>query len=251
MSLSDREGGRERDSETDLDLPRFDPGRDREAMREYASTAASEAVELEVYRAPEYDDFDEAFESGYSEGYQSGYTEGFVAGLDASPGIGGSGPRFEWDPAGIADANGRGVLLTSIAAVLAAVGYYGFLGIRAGTTALGTALPTPVYLLAAAFLFVLGLVRHLRQGIAGLAFAAVFSATFAILLTFAVEGALVLVEAPGLALEGARGATVLAVALVVAFVGYWLVLSIVEWDARATARARAREYAADRARSRS
>ena len=82
-----------------------------------------------------------------------------------------------------------------------------------------------------------------------MAFATVFAGTFALLATFAVEGALVLFERPSLAIEGAAGLTVLAVALVLAFVGYWAVLSVVEWDARTTQRANAREYARGRGRA--
>lgn len=228
-------------------LPRFDPGRDREAMRQRAENVAQEAIggEIDVYRG-DYAGREEAFEDGYEAGYEHGYTDGFLAGLDARPGI---GSRFAFEPAGLADASGRGALFALIAAVLAAVGYYGLVGIQAGTTELGAALPTPFYFLTFAILFALGMVRHLREGVAGLLFATIFSGTFALLITFAVEGALVLFEEPSLAIEGAAGATVLAVALVLAFLGYWAVLSVVEWDARTTAQARAREYAQGRGRA--
>lgn len=226
--------------------PRFDPGRDHEAMRQRARRMATAATgdEMDVYGG-DYAGREEAFEDGYGAGYEHGYTDGFLAGLDARPGL---GDRFEFSPAGITDASGRGALFALIAAVLGAVGYYGLLGIGAGTTELGSALPTPFYLLAFALLFALGLVRNLREGVAGLAFAVVFAGTFALLITFAIEGALVLVADPSLAIEGAAGATVLAVSLVLSFLGYWAVLSVVEWDARSTVRANAREYARGRAR---
>jgi hypothetical protein len=148
-----------------------------------------------------------------------------------------------------ADASGRGASFALLAALLGAIGYYGLPGITVGTTELGSALPTPFYPLAFAVLFALGLVWDLREGAAGLLFATVLSAGFALLLTFAIEGVLVLAEEPSLAIDGAAGLTVLAVAIVLAFVGYWAVLSAVEWDARASARANAREYAQSRARS--
>jgi hypothetical protein len=226
---------------------RFDPGRDREAMREHARAVASEAVggEIDVYEG-EYAGREEAFEDGYGAGYEHGYTEGFLAGLDARPGL---GDRFEFTPAGITDASGRGALVTLIGAVLAAIGYYGIAGIGSGAIELGSALPTPVYVLAFAILFVLGLVRNIREGITGLLFATVFAVGFTALLAFAIEGALVLAEDPSLALADAAGAAVLGGALVLAFVCYWGALSIIDWDARTTARARAREYARGQARS--
>ena len=61
------------------------------------------------------------------------------------------------------------------------------------------------------------------------------SVGFALLLTFAIEGVLVLAEEPSLAIDGAAGLTVLAVAIVLAFVGCWAVLSAVEWNVRASA----------------
>lgn len=246
---TNRGGGDDREEDRDraAEGPRFDPARDRDEMRQHAESVARAAAggEIDVYRG-DYAGREEAFEDGYGAGYEHGYTDGFLAGLDARPGL---GDRFEWNPAGVADASGRGAAFALIAAVLAAVGYYGLLGIVAGTTELGSALPTPFYLLAFAILFALGLVRNLREGVAGLAFATVFAGTFALLATFAVEGALVLFERPSLAIEGAAGLTVLAVALVCAFVGYWAVLSVVEWDARTTQRANAREYARGRGRA--
>ena len=229
------------------DVPRFDPARDREGMRQRADRVASEATggEIDVYEG-DYAGREEAFEDGYGAGYEHGYTDGVLAELDAQPGL---GDRFDFRPAGMTDASNRGASFALLAAVLGAIGYYGLVGIRAGTTELGAALPTPFYLLAFAILFALGLVRNLQEGVAGLAFATVFAGVFALLATFAVEGVLVLVEEPSLAIEDAAGVTVLAVALIVAFVGYWAVLSVVEWDARTTARANAKEYARDRARS--
>ena len=237
----------DRDDRRSESAPRFDPARDREGMRQHAERVAREATggEIDVYGG-DYAGREEAFEEGYRSGYEHGYTDGFLAGLDARPGL---GDRFEWNAAGIADASGRGAAFALIAAVLAAVGYYGLLGISAGTTELGSALPTPFYILAFAVLFALGLVRNLREGIAGLLFATVFAGTFALLVTFAVEGALVLFDDPSLAIDGATGLTVLAVALVCAFVGYWAVLSVVEWDARTTQRANAREYTRGRGRA--
>jgi hypothetical protein len=234
------ESGRAAGHERDLDdIPRFDPARDREEMRQRADRVANEAVggEIDVYGGG-YAGREAAFEEGYGAGYEHGYTDGFLAGLDARLGV---GDRFEWNPAGVADASGRGASFALIAALFGAVGYYGLLGIQSGTTELGSALPTPFYLLAFAVLFALGLVRNLRESVAGLLFATVFSAGFAVLLTFAIEGALVLAGDPSLAIDGAAGLTVLAVAIVLAFVGYWAVLSAVEWDARTTARANARE----------
>ncbi|PSP62623.1 hypothetical protein BRC77_09370 [Halobacteriales archaeon QH_8_64_26] len=134
-----------------------------------------------------------------------------------------------------ADASGREASFALLAALLGAIGYHGLLGITVGTTELGSALPTPFYPLAFAVLFALKLVWDLREGAAGLLLATVLSAGFALLLTFAIEGVLVLAEEPSLAIDGAAGLTVLAVAIVLAFVGYWAVLSAVEWDARASA----------------
>jgi hypothetical protein len=228
-------------------VPRFDPAGDREEMTRRAERMASEATggEIDVYGG-DYAGREAAFEDGYREGYEHGYAEGFLAGLDARPGL---GDRFAFDPAGVADASGRGASLALIAAVLGAIGYYGLVGIQAGTAELGSALPMPFYLLSFAVLFALGLVRNIREGVAGLAFATVFAGGFALLATFAVEGVLVLLGEPSLAIDGAAGLTVLAVALILAFVGYWAVLSIVDWDARTTARANAREHAQGRARS--
>lgn len=230
-------------------VPRFDPASDRKSIEQRAETVANEATdgEIDVYRG-DYTGRKDAFEDGYSNGYEHGYTEGFQAGIDGRPGF---GDRFEWNPASIGDATGRGASLAFVAAMLGAVGYYGLEAIRAGTTELGAALPTPVYLLAFALLFALGLIRHLRDGIAGLLFAAAFAGLLGVLTMFAVEGSLVLFEEPSLATEGAAGAAVFAATLVLAFTGYWALLSAVEWDARKTARANARTYTANRARSRS
>lgn len=244
MGSTEHDSRTERPRDPDRETTWFDPAKDRETMRERATAAASEAVELDVYRGEDYAGYEEAFEDGYRDGYQQGYAEGYVAGLEARPGIGG---RLGWDPAGLDDASGRGSSLTAAAAVLLAVGYYGLVGIQAGNTEFGTALPVPIYFLTFALLFALGLVRHLREGVAGLAFAALFATLFGVLVTFAVEGALVLFERPSIATDGAAGATVLAAALVVAFVGYWVVLSAIDWEARQRARNNAREYARARA----
>jgi hypothetical protein len=140
---SEREGGLD-------DVSRFDPARDREAMHRRADRVADAAVdgEIDVYEG-EYAGREEAFEDGYGSGYEHGYTEGFLAGFDARPGL---GERFEWNSAGITDASGRGASFALIAALLAAVGYYGLVGIQSGATELGSALPTPFYLLAFAVL---------------------------------------------------------------------------------------------------
>jgi hypothetical protein len=242
-SVDDRADRGERDLG---EPPRFDPARDREEMNRRAEAVATAVTggETDVYEGG-YDGREAAFEDGYRLGYEHGYTDGFLAGLDARPGL---GDRFEFNPAGVTDASGRGASAALIAAVLGAVGYYGVVGIAAGTTDLGAALSTPFYLLAFAILFVLGLVRNLREGVAGLAFPTVFAGVFALSFTFAIEGVLVLVDEPSLAIYGAAGLAVLAVALVLAFVGYWVVLSAVEWDAQASARANAEEYARGRAR---
>ena len=203
-SVDDRADRGERDLG---EPPRFDPARDREEMNRRAEAVATAVTggETDVYEGG-YDGREAAFEDGYRLGYEHGYTDGFLAGLDARPGL---GDRFEFNPAGVTDASGRGASAALIAAVLGAVGYYGVVGIAAGTTDLGAALPTPFYLLAFAILFVLGLVRNLREGVAGLAFPTVFAGVFALSFTFAIEGMLVLVDEPSLAIYGAAGLAVL------------------------------------------
>jgi hypothetical protein len=126
---------------------------------------------------------------------------------------------------------GYGISITLIAGVLLALSYYAVVAIQAGAVS-GPALPEPIYLLAAAVLFVLELVKSRDKGLIALGRAALFAAIFGVLLGLGVEGTVYLVAQPGAALDGYVGVLVLSVALVVAALGYFCYWSAVVFDRR-------------------
>lgn len=141
--------------------------------------------------------------------------------LDA--GDSGAPSRF----ASASDVTRRGVGLTLFAALLCALGYYGALGLRAeGVQAFGSVVPAPFYALTFAVLFVFSLVPRAHRGIGALAWSVVFSVVFGTLLAVGTEGIFYLADNPDVATAGYTGLTVLALAIVVAAVAYWGVLSV-------------------------
>ena len=129
--------------------------------------------------------------------------------------------------ASASDVTRRGVGLTLLTALLAALGYYGVLGVReAGVQAFGTVVPAPFYTLTFSVLFVFSLVPRAHQGLPALAWSVIFGLVFGTLLAIGTEGAFYLADNPDVATAGYTGLTVLALAVVVAAVAYWGVLSV-------------------------
>ena len=134
-----------------------------------------------------------------------------------------SGSRF----ASASDVTGRGVGLTLLAALLCALGYYGVLGFQAtGVQVFGSVVPVPFYTLTYSVLFVFSLVPRAHGGLRALSWSIVFSLVFGTLMTIGTEGAFYLADNPDLATTGYTGVTVLALAVVVASITYWGVLSV-------------------------
>ena len=129
--------------------------------------------------------------------------------------------------ASASDVTGRGLSLTLVAALLCALGYYGVLGLQAvGTQAFGSVVPPPFYALTFSVLFVFSLVPRAHQGLWALAWSVLFSLVFGTLLAVGTEGLFYLADNPDVATAGYTGLTVLALAIVVASVAYWGVLSV-------------------------
>lgn len=138
-----------------------------------------------------------------------------------------SGPGDEgFAPPSVEDASGYGVSATLVGAVLLALGYYGVLAVR-GPEGFG-AVPDPFYFLAFALLFAVELARSRDRGGAAVVRALAFTAVYGTLTVLAVEGAVSLWRDPAPALDGFAGVTVLAAALVVSALAYFLYLSVVE-----------------------
>jgi len=155
----------------------------------------------------------------------SAETEGDRRVLDSgrSPVESGSRSRF----ASASDVTGRGVSLTLFGALLCALGYYGVLGLQAeGVQAFGSVVPAPFYALTFSVLFVFSLVPRAHRGLGALAWSAVFSVVFGTLLAVGTEGMFYLADNPDVATAGYTGLTVLALAVVVASITYWGVLSV-------------------------
>lgn len=147
---------------------------------------------------------------------------------DASAGVGaGAGAGSKSRFASASDVTGRGVGLTLFGALLCALGYYGVLGIRAeGVQVFGSVVPVPFYTLMFSVLFVFSLVPRAHRGITVLAWSVVFSVAFGTLLAVGTEGIVYLADNPDVATAGYTGLTVLALAVVVASITYWSVLSV-------------------------
>jgi hypothetical protein len=129
--------------------------------------------------------------------------------------------------ASASDVSRRGVGLTLVTALLAALGYYGVLGVReTGVQAFGSVVPAPFYALTLSVLFVFSLVPRAHQGLPALAWSVIFSLVFGSLLAIGTEGAFYLADNPDIATAGYTGLTVLALAVVVAAIAYWGVLSV-------------------------
>ncbi|PSP74138.1 hypothetical protein BRC86_06965 [Halobacteriales archaeon QS_3_64_16] len=131
----------------------------------------------------------------------------------------------------VAPASGYGISITLIGGVLLALSYYGVFALRSGDGA-GLSLPEPFYLLAVAFLFVVELLKSRHKGLIALVRAGLFAAVFGVLVVLGVEGVVALVEAPGAALNGYAGVTVLSIALVLAALGYFAYHSVIQFDRR-------------------
>ncbi|PSQ22472.1 hypothetical protein BRD01_09420 [Halobacteriales archaeon QS_8_65_32] len=127
--------------------------------------------------------------------------------------------------------SGYGISITLIGGVLLALSYYAVTAFRSGQLS-ALSLPEPFYLLAVAFLFVLELLKSRHKGFIALVRATLFAAVFGALCVLGVEGAIYLVGSPAAALNEFAGVTVLSVALVVAALGYFTYLSIVQFDRR-------------------
>ena len=128
-------------------------------------------------------------------------------------------------------ASGYGISITLIGGVLLALSYYGVLALRGGD-GVGLSLPEPFYVLAVAFLFVVELLKSRHKGLVALVRAGLFAAVFGVLVVLGVEGVVALVEAPGAALDGYAGVTVLSIALVLAALGYFTYHSVIQFDRR-------------------
>lgn len=127
------------------------------------------------------------------------------------------------------DATWRGVVLTLFTALLCALGYFGVVGFQTdGVLAFGRMIPAPFYALAYSLLFVLSLVPRAHGGLEMLARATAFSVSYGTLLAVAVEGVVHLADDPSIATTDYTGVTVFALALVVASLAYWGVLSVVK-----------------------
>ena len=129
--------------------------------------------------------------------------------------------------ASASDVTRRGVGLTLVTALLASLGYYGVLGVlETGIQAFGSVVPAPFYALTFSVLFVFSLVPRAHGGLPALAWSVIFSLVFGTLLAIGTEGAFYLADNPDVATAGYTGLTVLALAVVVAAVAYWSVLSV-------------------------
>lgn len=125
--------------------------------------------------------------------------------------------------------SGYGISITLLGGVLLALSYYAVVAFRSGELA-NFSLPEPFYLLAVAFLFVIELLKSRHKGWVALIRATLFAAVFGVFVVLGVEGAIYLVESPAAALVDYVGVTVLSVALVVAALGYFTYLSVVQFD---------------------
>jgi hypothetical protein len=129
--------------------------------------------------------------------------------------------------ASASDVTRRGVGFTLVTGLLAALGYYGVLGVQeAGVQAFGTVVPAPFYALTFSVLFVFSLVPRAHGGLPALTWSILFSLVFGTLLAIGTEGAFYLADNPDVATAGYTGLTVLALAVVVAAIAYWGVLSV-------------------------
>jgi hypothetical protein len=198
----------------------FDPARERAIERERARQRQGQLNEREELEShwPESRRSDR--ESRRTTDAESDRTA--LGGADSSDSSG-SGPGF----ASASDATRRGVGLTLLTGLLCALGYYGVLGVQAsGVQAFGSVVPPPFYALTFSILFVFSLVPRAHRGLRALGWSIVFSVVFGALLAVGTEGAFYLADNPDVATAGYTGLTVLALAIVVASVAYWGVLSV-------------------------
>lgn len=195
-------------------------GRERSGREEDASADAATATATAVQATGESSD-----PTARSGSRRSAETESDRPALGSGRPTAASGSRSRF--ASASDVTGRGVSLTLFGALLCALGYYGVLGLQAeGVQAFGSVVPAPFYALTFSVLFVFSLVPRAHRGLAALAWSVVFSVVFGTLLAIGTEGIFYLADNPDVAMAGYTGLTVLALAVVVASVAYWSVLSV-------------------------
>ena len=226
--MTDAENGRSERAADRSDRPLFDPARERAIERERAREHRSRD-ERERRRAEAGQPTSGRFDRAEYASASGSASEGKTGADGRRTALGKEGSRAESGPgfASASDVSRRGVGLTLLTALLAALGYYGVLGVReAGVQAFGTVVPAPFYTLTFSVLFVFSLVPRAHQGLLALAWSVIFSLVFGTLLAIGTEGAFYLADNPDVATAGYTGLTVLALAVVVAAVAYWGVLSV-------------------------
>lgn len=224
----------DRGANDDSSRPLFDPARERAIERERArerqesegrersgrETDAATATAAAVQATGESSD-----PTARSGSQRSAETESDRPALGSGRPTVESGSRLRF--ASASDVTGRGVSLTLFGALLCALGYYGVLGLQAeGVQAFGSVVPAPFYALTFSVLFVFSLVPRAHRGPGALAWSVVFSVVFGTLLAVGTEGMFYLADNPDVATAGYTGLTVLALAVVVASITYWGVLSV-------------------------